>query len=398
MSLKLFQEPYEENAIEKEEWIRYLPKASVGGDGVIEFFIPGTTNSYIDLKKTRLVVTFRIVKADGTVIVGSKASLENLGIASLFQQCILQLNGQTISPDISTLYPYKAMIDKLVYEEGNVAYEQGDEQFYFFNEGGQNDGISLTQSSRSVQITGPIYTDLAQQDKMIVNGVPITLKLYQHSNGFRLQNSFGETEKHKIEITHISLNVCHATLTSPMFLSHEKTLENNLALYPFWESQIKSFTILSGSESWSIDNCFSGYIPSKIVVGMVNHDAFNGNYADPFRFNSFSNELVEIRVNKSPVPAQPWKYSVEPFVALGEYEYPPKKSSMLHDHTFDDYFALYKFNLDNHLGESVFGPKRKGNLGIDVKFKTALTENITLIIYGKFPNMLKIDGDRNVKV
>lgn len=70
----------------------------------------------------------------------------------------------------------------------------------------------------------------------------------------------------------------------------------------------------------------------------------------------------------------------------------------MHDHTFDSYFALYKFNLDNHLGESVFGPKRKGNLGIDVKFKTALTENITLIIYGKFPNMLKIDGDRNVKV
>lgn len=71
---------------------------------------------------------------------------------------------------------------------------------------------------------------------------------------------------------------------------------------------------------------------------------------------------------------------------------------MIRPLNFNYIYALYQLNLDNHLGENVFGAKRKGNLGIDIKFETALDKNITIIVYGKSPNMMKIDGDREIKV
>lgn len=66
MSLKIFQESYLEEAIEKEEWIQYLPKTDVSNDGVIEVYVPGRTQNYMDLKKSNLSITFQVFEENGS--------------------------------------------------------------------------------------------------------------------------------------------------------------------------------------------------------------------------------------------------------------------------------------------------------------------------------------------
>jgi len=73
-----------------------------------------------------------------------------------------------------------------------------------------------------------------------------------------------------------------------VFLAHAKTLERSPAKYPIRRVVCKSFTIPQNYLDVSHEKLFSGQLPTRNVIGLVNNRAYNGDrQRNPFNFQHF---------------------------------------------------------------------------------------------------------------
>ena len=90
-----------------------------------------------------------------------------------------------------------------------------------------------------VQMTGPLKIDLSQQSRLLLNGVPVVIKMFPSNNSFATMSPSGTP--YKLVITEASLKVCHAKMNPKIILAHNEALNHGEALYPFWKSNVKLF-------------------------------------------------------------------------------------------------------------------------------------------------------------
>ena len=266
--LALFQKPPIDVSIENTEYINFYPKAATNGSSILEFNIPGSSNRYIDLSKTRLWIKLKIVKADGTAIkfdiekdaetneykvkAGSDVvCLTNLGLSGLFRQIDVALNQQILSPDVATCQYYKALMDILINNE-NMNESQLQSELFFAGPQDErarsmnpleNESVrkrmEATLNSKEVILQGPIHSDLCQMRRAIIPGINISFKFYQNIDSFRLQSP--GSEKYKVEITQAALKVCHLKVHPKIVIAHAETLQHGNIIMPYFKSSIRSY-------------------------------------------------------------------------------------------------------------------------------------------------------------
>ena len=109
--------------------------------------------------------------------------------------------------------------------------------------------------------------DVCQQPKAILNGVQLTVKLFQSGDNFRLFSPSGT--KYSVEITDAVLKVCNVTVQPSVLVAQNEMLLKTPAQYPLWKSDIKTYSIAAGSHTFSIDDIFHVSHGQKIQVGTV---------------------------------------------------------------------------------------------------------------------------------
>ena len=112
--LALFEPPEVETGTEKREWIVVRPINQLTEGAAIEFNIPGTSMTYIDLKNLLLSVRVKIVKADGSDLVEEdRVALANNSLHTIFSQVDVNVQQQPTS-EVGANYAYKAYLDTLL--------------------------------------------------------------------------------------------------------------------------------------------------------------------------------------------------------------------------------------------------------------------------------------------
>jgi len=90
-------------------------------------------------------------------------------------------------------------------------------------------------------------------------------------------------------VTHASLFVRKVKLSPSVFLAHAKALEDSTAKYPIKRVVCKSFQIPENYLDASHENLFSGQLPTRIVIGLVDNRAFNGSRDhNPFNLHHYN--------------------------------------------------------------------------------------------------------------
>ena len=459
--LALFQPPPIENGIKGEQFIEFRPTTTLSDGAAIEFSILGTSADYIDLKKSRLAIKVKVTKANGdpldappdplpttptpteaqrtahtnamTNYNNNTVSVVNMILHSLFRQVDVSLQQKVITPGIGVNYPYKAMLDVLL----NYGHEiQGSqlqaEGFYkdtalVTTERGEDGNLTeadmpaplgrgnlnagerlrwgLTNQNETLSLEGPLHVDICQVDKLVINGVQIVVKLFPSLNGFCLRTGGGCTEKYKVKIMDAVLKVCHAKINPKIIVAHNEVLTKNVALYPFWKSEIKTYSIPQGSSTQSMDNLFYSGCPQRLIVGFVNSKAYVGNYHfNPFNFQHFDLSYLECSLDGRSVPGEAVKANfeekdfVDAYTTLFNSRYPACGSADFI--AKDDYpqgYALYVFNLESYVQGAMMSNTIKGHTRLTVRFDKPIPEGgATMILYGQFPSVMKIDKSRNV--
>ena len=83
-----------------------------------------------------------------------------------------------------------------------------------------------------------------------------------------------------------------------MILAHDEALKIGPAVYPFWRSDLKSFSVAKGSLNFMTDNIYRSKVPSKLVIGMVSNAGYSGEYdKNPFDFKHMNLNYLEVTVN-----------------------------------------------------------------------------------------------------
>ena len=230
--LSLFERAPVDTCIDKTEWIPFAPVGQIGKNAPLEFDIPGNSAAYVDLERPRLRVGLRIVDGEGKPVTkDDKVCLANLGLQTLFRQVDIELNQRLVTATVGSYYPYKAYLDMILNcseEEtrGVLKNEMFQKDSYDAMDSDSANNIGFdrmykeTMNGNADFLEGPIQMDICQQNRMILNGIRIRIKLYQQEDPFRLM---AENDKvYKVEILDASLRVCQVQCCEKVSIPHQE--------------------------------------------------------------------------------------------------------------------------------------------------------------------------------
>ena len=115
--------------------------------------------------------------------------------------------------------------------------------------------------SKTVELQGRIHSDLFNQEKLILNGVDLTVKLHRHKREFCLLSA-DTAPAYKITIVDTILYVKKIELAPSVFSAINTVLNDKNAQYAITRTTPKVFTVPRGQQSQHIDNAFLGEIQS----------------------------------------------------------------------------------------------------------------------------------------
>lgn len=420
----LFTVPSTQVALDKGQWIDHQPISSITSSSPIEYQIVGTDN-YLDLAKTMIFLRLKITKADGTDLDdGEKVAPVNLFLQSLFKQVDLYLNGILITQSTGT-YSYKSMMETLLnygpsakqsHLTGSLYYKDtaGSMDVADPTTGGRNVGLktrySFTEKSHTVDMFGVLHCDMLFSERLLLNHVDVTFKLTPNAPAFCLMSGEAGPD-YKIGIQNAVLKVRSVKVSPTLQLLHLNELKKGTnAKYPIRRVDCKTYTIPTGNPSLYRDDLFNGQVPKRIVLGMVDSDAFNGSYTkNPFSFKLYEANSVKLNVDGEMIPFQPLNLKLtqasqrnfmEAYQTLfsGTGRLFADSGIDISRQDYNKGYGLIVFDLTPDLCSTSdhFNQRQKGNVSLDIQFSTGLPNAINLVVFGEFESIVEIDYSRHV--
>lgn len=415
--LALFERSIEDRGVQSRSYVEFQPSVPIAEATALEFRYSGNTSDYIDLSRTRLHLKFKIVNNDGDTVTSSdNVTVINFPLQSLWSQVDIALQNQIITSGTNNLYAFKSYIDAIVKSKADDEDILLPSQLFYKDTTGAMDGSPLVAdnvelnagaserliftSKGVVDLIGPLYIDLAQQERLILNAVPIHVKMWPNPDAFRLID-YSTEQNYKLTIVEAKLNLCLVKLYPSVVLGHAAALKQTPAIYEYDRSIMQSYQISKDSYSFSQDNLFQGLIPTSIIVALVSSQAFSGHRKkNPFNFAHYNVKSIGFYIDGQSVPhSKPMELDFVKNNFLEGY-------NSLHDdnddglkldrESFAQGYALFKFSLDSRYNKKLAIPVKHGLTRLEIVFCMPVIEPVTVIVYASHPSLLQIDSARNV--
>ena len=349
--IDLFSVPPTQQSLERGRWIDYTPLSSTdNSETPINFLIAGT-DEYIDLSKTILTVTGKIMLKDGkTELTGgdqtSVAPVNNF-LHSLFRQVDVYLNGKQVTPAMGT-YAYRAYIETLLNYDISAKKSQLSSALYYKDTATQMDDVgSLPKGSEEITyknasdtvakitvatggtgnqgfakrskfiqnghqfvLSGPIFADIFMNDRLLLNMMDLRVVLNRSDHDFCLMDLAGKGDnppttrvEPRVKLSSVVLKIRKVKVDQAVSDGIERMLKQTPALFPIRHVECKIFNIPANLPNIRQDNIFSGIIPKTFVVGFVHVDAANGSYLkNPYNFAHFGVTALSLTANGEEIP------------------------------------------------------------------------------------------------
>ena len=155
--LSLFSVPQYQSAVERMYYQEVRSNSELTGN-IIDMEITGKHGmEYVDLKRSKLYVKAKIVKADGNKIAADECvGPINLFLQTMFSQVEVTMQGKLVTSTTSH-YPYKAMIQTLLSYGNGAKASQVTSQLWIkyiaahFEDNDVNGGLNSDLNTRSLR-------------------------------------------------------------------------------------------------------------------------------------------------------------------------------------------------------------------------------------------------------
>jgi len=434
--LDLFYVPPTNTSIESGLWSQYQPIVSLENNtGPIEFDIKPSPE-YIHLGKTLLYLSVKfqkpkqnLFKQEGSVE-EKELPLDDLPFgpvnnfaSSLFSQIDVELAGKSIETTNET-YPYKAYISDLLNYGDDAKNSFLQTSMFYKDTPGQMDSYEIDSETRhsknlglnqrkdlikrgqgQVELLTRLYNDIFNTDRYLLNGVGLRISLTRQKPEFFLMKK--ETIPMDVIITKAVLLVRRVKISPHILLAHSLALEKATAKYPIKRVVISHFTISKDVMDFKTPSLASTILPQRVIVGMVDHLAFNGNFGlNPFNFQHFNLSKIDLSLDSSNIVypnGLDCNFSSDKYLR-GYYSlfegidrpvFMTGNGISRKDYSSGYSFFCFDLSPDLCCGDHL-NIKRTGQLVLDLQFNKPREQAITLIVYSEFENLIEINSAREV--
>lgn len=396
--------------------------------GPLDFVINGEGNQYIHLPSTRLYVKTEIRNADGTpTTTADNVSLVNNFGPSLFSSIDVQINSQDVSVISATHAQYKSYFQSifsygsdpmLTSLTNSIWTKDVAGQFDNFKTGtdaddattyGQHGYISRKNfacPTKAFDMYFPLSCDFFGIDKLFPNDAPLKVRLTRNQpDSFSLLSS-DKTKTFKVKFLDVMLFVRKIELSQTILKHHQQLFKRSEpAKYHIPRTRIEVFPFPEGLPHIVLPNIFRGTVlPHNILLTMTSSSAFNGALdKNPYNLQHFSMNHCFLRVNGSQIPSTPHSPDFSNNCFSREYASIFDDAGIhfgMHTHrvTKHDYnngsFALM-FDLTADACQNAHTHQsRRGLMDCEIRFHTAPTSPITIIMMGSYDSVLTLDEKR----
>lgn len=414
-SLCLFDELDVQSDIIGNNIVDYHPITSLSAGGPIEFYVPGTVDEYIDCSDINILLNVKILKADGTDIDSAKdkVCLVNQAVSSVFQDVFLSI-GNTQVEGGQHCYPYNGYFSSLLQFHPSAkkthmqAWGWNEDEPGKFDDAANKGAVfrmNAAEDSKECQLYGPLFLDMTRQSRFILPQTSLRFKFLPAKPEFALQ-SFDAT-KYMYKITKCILYVRRLKVNSSVLDGHVKGLERNNAIYNVKHVNISTFTINKGTQTHTKDRLFMSETPKFMVVGLVEHDRFNGELKkSPFNFEHFGLNKIGVYRDGEMTLGQTFtpdfdkdcflRSYVNTMTALNLFN-TDDSNGMTIEH-FKNGYNLYVFDLtpDGNAHATYRSVKSSSSLRLELGFEKVLTQTVNVVIFAVFDSKLEITKYRDV--
>ena len=258
--------------------------------------------------------------------------------------------------------------------------------------------IWFEENTVSVEFIGPLMADICNQDRLILPGVDIDIKLWPTCD-----------IQCRLILEDISFHVCKVKVSPEVMMGHNAGLEIADSVYPFQRTDICTFNVSDNLYVTNLEDIWQGEVPTRLVVGMVKSQAYNGDMSlNPFHFQHFDLSSIGFYVDGEPTPRESIKMDVENGQYLEGLISLYRMSGNLMENSdigisWENYkqgYTLIGFDVDPTTSADFryIGKPHQGHTKLEIKFKDPLPDPVTLILYATFPEVMTIDQTRNVQL
>ena len=380
---------------------------------------------YLDPANIRLEVEVGIKKHDGTNWVnmakGDKLFPINNLLHSMFKDVECQVNNQVINQN-NSCYPYLSYIVTLLSYSDDYLDTQGFTFGWEKDEAKKFDTVDVADDSprqarhmtfingsdvyHTRTLIGRFVGELFQQERLMVHGADLRLVLRRTGHDFVLMGE--SANKQQLVILKALLHVDFVKIDDTLLIKHYNMHQKKNMIIPITRKLIKTYNITKGTYSETISSLFNqGILPKRMVLAMTTNQAFNGIYnKNCFNFQHFG--LTELRVNYGgkDFPNKPFKpdFANQDYTKsyMSLFQGTDKLDKDVHlPITYEEYpegFTVFCFDFtpDISSSDNVKQLQKTGNITIDLRFSSALTQTVTLIAYAEYDNKIEIDFAKNV--
>lgn len=399
--LNLFSIPTTQVAIESRYEVEYRPSASLESSQVHDVIVP-PSEDLTDLSATMLHLKVIVTDSTGSATKHTLKALmtKNFGNA-LFEQIDIFLNGVNLS-QASNMYHYQSFIEELLYrfpsqiDQGNFSKKE----------------MEFVVADRTYDLYFRLHLPICQQDRLMINGVPMVFKFTQSPSTFPVwAATAADKETYRFKIESLALHVKRVKLFPDAMASLLSTLSKSSAKYFVIRNEMKNFTLTKGVNMTTIENLFTGILPKRIILGFVDELSYSGDRSfNPFAFKNFDISHLALNVDGNCIPSIPYQPDYEnniymrEFINLFRYTGQDEGIPQL-DIDYDSYkekYCLYAFDLssDGALGgeTGTLNLLRRGTIRLEIRFAKTLTSQVKIVVLGQFDNLITVDKDRTVVI
>lgn len=415
--LDIFATPPTQNSVESGTTLCVRPISSLTDVSPIEFLIPGSGEEYIDLAHTTLHLIAKI-KVDDSIEKGQEANIAPINnlLHSIFSQVDIHLNQKCITPP-SNNYNYRAYIENLLNYGSDAKNSHLSSVIWEKDVSGKMDTLAtdslcnsgytkrrdISKNEQVIEMYGNLHCDIFNQDKFMINGVDMTVKLIKAKNEFVLM---GEHKGH-LEIIDANLFVRKVKINPSILVAHTKALSLSTAKYPITRVEIKTVTISRDIQSKTIDNLYLGQLPKRCIIGFIDSGAFNGSMLlNPYNFQHFNHNYLALYLDSVQIPSKPLTPDFAGKLFTRSY-HTLFSGSGVHfgdignNISLSEYpngYCLAAFDLTPDLSchDSHWNIIKSGSLRVEIRFSEPLQKTVTAVIFSEFDNIIEIDRNRNV--
>ncbi|MCG8432193.1 MAG: hypothetical protein MJA29_13610, partial [Candidatus Omnitrophica bacterium] len=256
-----------------------------------------------------------------------------------------------------------------------------------------------------VELLAPIHCDLFKQERYLLSECEMSIEIHRNENKFLL---ISDGTEYKIVVEDLRWYVWKVKPQDSLTMAIENLLQKqDTVKYPVRRIKMATRHLAPNSQTIIENSIFTGQLPRRVAIFMVDSEAFNGSYVkNPFKFEHCNVAEIALKYGDVYVPRYPlrcdwndYRYSF-PFMYLYE-GCDILKSDKGIDISYEEFrngYTIFLFDLTpDSVDAGAMQLIKEGDLSLYMQLKQPLStfpQGVEMIIYGEFDNLISIDRNR----